>query len=262
MTSSDITEIRIYLNTADPSDTPIVTVDRLEFYKPRNTSAFILFRFDGSYERQWKAAAYMESKALTSTTGRRLRGVFCTRDVYVDTPGHMTLQQLKDLEDMGHEVAIYTGNLGGMTLAQKIERVINAQNWLAENGLGRSLRILAHGTCINFDNESRTRLANVYADTVFCGPGLAKVLHPHTLWNTRYLYWSYFLNRAYHIPESILDDAIAQKGLVVYGAHVDSDAELTKFKQDIDIIVDKINLGGLIPVSVHELITGIAMVGK
>ncbi|GAI23694.1 unnamed protein product, partial [marine sediment metagenome] len=117
---------------------------------------------------------------------------------------------------------------------------------MTENGLGRGIRYVAHGTVANFDNESRTALTNARFDAVFCGPGLYNytILHPHTLWDTRYLYWSKFCTDGSPISGTALDNTISEKGLFIYGAHVETAGELTQFKSDIDTIVTKINGGG------------------
>ncbi|GAI51437.1 unnamed protein product, partial [marine sediment metagenome] len=135
---TDIVEIRLSIGTSSAAYVPSVTYDRLEFYNPKNTTGFIMFRFDGCYERVWEAIAYMESKSLTGGE-RKLRGCLCVNDYYIGTEGCLTLQELKDLQDMGHDVGIYLGNLGGITLAQKIAKVEKQQDWLTENGLGRGI---------------------------------------------------------------------------------------------------------------------------
>lgn len=252
---TDIDEIRLSVGTAQAYYIPSVTVDRLEFYKPRNNVGFIMFRFDGCYERAWDAIAYMESKSFTGGS-RKLRGCLCVNDYYIGTPEDLTLQQVKDLQDMGHDVGIYLGNLSGLSLAQKIAKAEKQQDWLTKNGLGRGIRFVAHGLASNFDNESRIILTNARFDSVFCGPGLYGALHPHTLWDTRYLYWAHFLSVGNAVSGTALDNTAAKKGLFVYGAHVETADELTRFKSDIDTIVTKINAGGLVPITAYELIVG------
>ncbi|GAI23701.1 unnamed protein product, partial [marine sediment metagenome] len=56
------------------------------------------------------------------------------------------------------------------------------------------------------------------------------------------------------ISGTALDNTISEKGLFIYGAHVETAGELTQFKSDIDTIVTKINGGGLVPITVHELV--------
>jgi len=253
---TDIVKIRFNIGTTSSVYIPSVTFDRLEFYKPKNTTGFIIFRIDAGYELQWDAIAYLESKCLTSGS-RKLRIAMMIRQQYFGGVGELTLQQLKDLQDMGHEVGIYTGNLSGVSLADAIIRVEAEQDWLAENGLGRGIRYGAHGTAANFNNKMRTVLTNARFDAVFCGPGLYGNLHPHTLWDTRYLYWSHFLTTGTTVSATRLANTAATKGLFVYGAHVADAGELAQFKTDIDVIVPQINKGKLIPITVHELVFGL-----
>jgi len=255
---SDTVRITILVAKNDIDDTPSITLDQLTFYKPRNKVGLVLFRFDTMYTRTKQALAYMEAQTLTGTS-RTLKASMMVNEITLGGGSHLTVNEVRDLQARGHEVGMYASLWADLdTDAERLASVKTTQDWMRANGFGKGVNKIAHDTAANFLNNARERLLDRYYDIILAGPGLdsSNAEAVRALWNPKILMWSYFLSDSTNIPAALVQAASKYKGLMVYGAHVTSDAELARFKTDIDTIVTEINKGGLIPVTMEGILTG------
>lgn len=254
---SDIVKLTLYVRTKNASYTPEVVFDQVEFYNPKNAKGLVLFRMDSEYSRQWDACAYLQAQKLTGTS-RRLRASMCINVDVLGVGEKMNLAQLKDLRDAGHFMMLYLRGWHERAQADKLPLLDQWQEWMSENGFGSGVRYVAHSGASGWTHEDRTEIAPARFDAVMGGEDEYKNSLVRGLWHPRFSQWAKFL------PAAGLADRISRaaaiKGLLIYGAHVVDDAELTQFKSEIDLIVTEINNGTLIPVTFHELISGVGLV--
>lgn len=216
---------------------------------------------DGCYARQWKGCAYLAARKMTGSA-RSLRATLCVAKYNVDKlgpPGYLSVSQLRDLDNAGHQIAIYLQQWHNMSEQDKQIYVDEAQQWMAQNGFASTLRYAAHASGGYWTNEDINRFVPARFDAVLCGRGPQGSAKARALWNPRFLPWAHFLKAGTPLPTTSLDRAAASKGLFVYGCHLVNDEELIQFKRDIDVIVDKINEGNLIPLTMHEVVSGVGL---
>ncbi len=117
---SDVDRVYIDMKTFPPyTSTPYAYLGRLMFFKSPLSKGLVIVGFDGSYDSQLDAAAYLAAHGMRAT--------FYTQYNRIGTSGRLTVEQLKRMKQMGHVLGIYpgvleggAGNWGEQTFAQKL----------------------------------------------------------------------------------------------------------------------------------------------
>lgn len=131
-----VASMQIWVQTTAPTgsltDTPSVTFDWLDFVPQLAAPIPYVVGFDGGYTVHLDALAYMAARGMKGT-------VYATYDD-VGNGGRMTVDDLRNVEHMGHYVDVhertYTSPTGwwAMTAAQKRQAILEANAWKRDNG--------------------------------------------------------------------------------------------------------------------------------
>lgn len=235
------------------SDAEII-FDQIEFLKPTSTNtARYAISFDDANPDQHQMAAYLTSKGIC--------GTFYIKTDFIDTAGHLTLQQLTDMHNAGHIIANHTADhlspkVDGITLAQAQASIERADKWLNDNGFSDGVGFLA----LPFGSTNwETEGTNIQRDIL---PLVKQIRDTGSSSLSRITP----ADRPRWIVPSIgddasgatdaINDAIAKKGTAISYFHSFSGTSLASFKTHVDAVAAARDAGNVDVVTIPELYTG------
>ena len=213
---------------------PAITFDSLRFVELPEVGYGIV-TFDGWYEDDYRTAAYLSSKGIRGVFyGDPLRGGY-------GTAGHLTLQQLHDMQQAGHVIALYTdftnkfrdeNGENPLTPAQALAQILAEQRWFYDNGFSEGARHIAlSGGSFRWPEGFDEEVIGRYFDTIrFTLNG--DVNERQGIYNLSQLLTNSFMeDEDFDISDALNQITVAgdQKGMFCVGIHSNEvQVEITK----------------------------------
>lgn len=248
-TGADLSKIR-YVKAEfvakSASSTCSVTFDRFFAYNSPLKQGCYTIRIDASHIGALDIAKYAAEKGISLSIG--------ISPPRIGKENNLTVEQLKDIQRMGHELTLYTGYTSGSsawsgwydkTQAQKEAVIREGQEWFEANGLdpdGAKIAFLSGGPgWIPLDDEQFIKSKKLIAHAGN-GPwaGYGKVLASY--YDTSRWDWTLFINKpdSGSIPAdlpALITEAEKHNLCLVLGAHCHTDNEKASLKASIDALI-------------------------
>lgn len=181
---SAVEQIRIFIGFTDNTVTTSVTFDEIWFFDKLSTGRYVLV-FDDGKTSVFDLGQYLAAKGIPAS--------FAVIPNLVGTAGFMTLTQLKELQAMGHLIVNHGHrylNPSTTTLAEFIDDIVEATDWMVNNGFGMGSRLFVNpGGTVWWSSKAEyldTYVLGKYVDQV----RLTSMINPITHWNTRKVFCS------------------------------------------------------------------------
>ena len=247
-----VTKIRLNLITFDEANKPEVSLDKIVFYEPANETGLVVFELDGGYTRQKTACEYLATKGM--------KGAVFANSILTGANGYLTLSNLQELYGEGHTIGIYAhdGNMWGtMNYAEKEALFVREQAWLTGNSMPDGIRIAAESGTVSVTDEDINSLLPKYIDSFYGGSCPSGQYTNNALYDLQVPRISFMGDSAAdsNFAERLIN-AINDKTLMVYTAHVSNDANLEQFKIDVNTIAAEVALGNIAVVTPLQLVSG------
>lgn len=228
---SDIEDIEISIKSEEVGDQPVISLEFLEFLPQLSTPIPYLVTFDGHYENQKEALAYLAARGIRAD-------VYATHD-NIGGSGRMTMEDLKQAGRMGHVIDVHERSASPtsfylLTDAQKHQTLRESVQWRREHGFheGGGYASLQGAWYSDHDDE----FMELYL--MHCRQGGLKNT---VMWNPRVMGSSYDTNFLTVEDEAIARQFAIDNGLMYSGVvhHLEGeDFGVDEFKAIIDSAID------------------------
>lgn len=131
---SDVDRLRIRVSFLTADKTPEVSIDVIEFYPNETFQPLYMIRFDDAKDSQYAAGCYLAKKGMV--------GIFSVVSTIVGTSGHLTIEQLHNLQDMGHLIVSHGYNFDkwdSLTANGIRENLTRNAEWMCRNGFAQGV---------------------------------------------------------------------------------------------------------------------------
>jgi peptidoglycan/xylan/chitin deacetylase (PgdA/CDA1 family) len=244
-----VSKLRVRIHSIGSDDTPAVTWDKIMFI-PHLTQPKYAIALDDSFNDDYKFAAYLSAKGIRST--------FFIIPSKIGTSGYLTLEQLHWMHNAGHLIANHSWShknlkTDNLTVAEFIEEVTKATDWMCANGFADGARIFAlPGGTTNWDEGFNS----IYKDRWFDQLRLSATCHDVGFFEATIQWTNSFDDTA--IAESEVNKVIDAGTIMVTGWHsgnAGTSYTWANWKTHIDNVAAKRDAGNLDVVTMAGLLS-------
>jgi len=207
-------------------------LDRILIFHPPNSVGGWILRTDGSNERALHVAEYAASKGVRISFG--------INTLEVGTSGNLTAQQVRYIQQAGHEICVYTRTNPTWfekSYQQKVQAIETSMQWFRENGIyPAGARHLCLSGLRGWTPADEENFKGKYGLVISGRPFIPRRLT--SLWDASRLDIKGFIDTG-QIPDlnNQITKAENNKAIFVAGAHYANDDQVGWIEDFIDAMV-------------------------